>query len=144
MRGWLPHAVAGLAAMIVVNGAMAALVIGPVLEDSYASVVAAGPRPVALVAGYAVISLALVFVHRLAGIGRDIRTALAAGGVLGLAIFAGSHAVQAGYTTLDARGWILSGVLDAAGPTLGMAAIAAVTRLQLSSAGRRTSSPHAD
>lgn len=142
MSGWLLRVLAALIVMFAVNGAMAALVIGPLLEERYAWVVAATPRPVALVAGYAIISLALVYVHRLTGIGPDVRSALVAGAVLGLAIFAGSHTVQAGYTTLDGQGWILSGVLDAAGPTVGMAAVAAVTRVQAASARRAaTSSP---
>lgn len=42
---------------------------------------------------------------------------------MGLAIFAGTHAVQAGYTTIRPVGWILSGVADAVGPTAAMAAL---------------------
>lgn len=144
MGGWVLRIFVAWVAMFAVNGAMAALVIGPLLENRYATVIAATPRPVALVAGYAIIALALVHVHRLAGIGADMPTAVLAGAVLGVAVFAGSHAVQVGYTTLDAQGWILSGVLDAAGPTAAMAAVAAVARAQTSTAERRATTSQAD
>ena len=47
----------------------------------------------------------------------------ATGMLMGLAIFLGAHTVIAGYTTIDAAGWILSGLLDSAGPLVGMMTI---------------------
>ena len=42
---------------------------------------------------------------------------------IGLAIFLGAHTVIAGYTTIDAIGWIRSGLCESAGPSVSMVAI---------------------
>jgi len=118
--------VAGVVAfvvMIVVNGAMSALIIEPLLEHRYGDIVAASVQPVALVVGYAIIAASLVVVHRLAVAGADLHRAVALGACMGLAMFAGTHAVQAGYTTIDPIGWIASGIADAVGPTVAMVAL---------------------
>jgi hypothetical protein len=109
--------------VVVVNGAMSALVIEPLLEHRYGDIVAATLRPVPLVVGYGVIAAGITLVHRLAAIGADLRRALVLGACVGVTIFGGVHAVQAGYTSIDATGWIASGIADAVGPTVAMVAL---------------------
>jgi len=120
---WLRRIVVAFLVMFLTNGATAAIVIGPLLQHRYADVVATTVQPGLLIAGYLLIAVAVTVVHDMAAVGADRRRALQLGASLGLAIFAGSHLVQAGYTTMDPVGWILSGVADAAGPTLAVVAL---------------------
>lgn len=120
---WPLRMIVAFLVMFVVNGAMAALVIGPLLEHRYGEVVATRARPAPLIVGYLLIAAAVTVVHRLAAVGADRRRGLLLGVCMGLAIFAGTHAVQAGYTTINPVGWILSGVADAVGPTAAMVAL---------------------
>jgi len=123
---WVLRVLVAFLVMFVVNGAVAALVIGPLLERRYGDVVATAVRPAPLVVGYLLIAVGVTVVHRVAAVGADRRRAFLLGACMGLAIFAGAHAVQAGYTTMDPVGWILSGVADAAGPTIAMVALSAL------------------
>jgi hypothetical protein len=117
-------ALAGFATMFVTNGLMAALVIGPLFEERYGAMIARPQRFPLLVGGYLLIALALALLYpQLKGAPHWLARSATAGMLLGLAIFLGAHTVIAGYTTLDAAGWILSGLFDSIGPLVAMVTI---------------------
>lgn len=127
---WLGRWFVAFVVMFVVNGAMAALVIGPLLEDRYEDIVASSPNPLLLMAGYGLIAISLVAMHHMMRIGTDPARTTIAGLVAGLAIFLGTHVVQAGYTNIDAVGWVASGLLDSVGPFAAMWALTAVSMVR--------------
>lgn len=131
---WMLRWLVAFVAMFVVNGAMAALIIGPLLEGRYEEIVASSPMVVALVAGYGLIAISLVAIHHLTRAGSDWARTTVVGVLAGAGIFLGPHVVQAGYTNIDSFGWVVSGLLDSAGP---LAALLALTALSVTQ-GRRS------
>lgn len=118
-------ALAGFIVMFITNGLMAAAVIGPLFEESYAEIVAETARFPLLILGYLIIAVAMAVLFSRLQPGQSwLAQGLIAGGLVGTAVFLGTHTVIAGYTTLDPAGFILSGLFDSLGPTLGMIAIA--------------------
>lgn len=110
---------AGFLVMFVVNALAAALVIGPLFNADYPQVT--GDRPQfdwpQLIGGYAVIAAVIAVTYR-TDPGRHgwMRSGLRHGCAIAIATFAGVHLVQAGYTAIDNTAWILSGLIDMAGP----------------------------
>jgi hypothetical protein len=81
-----------------------------------------------LVAGYALVAIVITLVYRWHPSRPDWIRAGAAVGVGGAAAtFVGVHLVQAGYSVIDNTAWVLSGVLDAAGPVPAGLAVGYVT-----------------
>lgn len=116
--------VGGFVTMFITNGILAAAVIGPLFEARYRQFVAAPVNYALLAAGYLIIALALALLYpRLAPTASWFIRSLSVGALVGLAIFLGAHTVIAGYTVLDPLGFILSGLLDSLGPTVGMVTI---------------------
>ena len=112
---------AGLLSMFVVNAILALAVIDPLFGDEYPELTAGGAGfdfPF-LIAGYTLIAGVIAVVHRLSPVAPWPVAGLRAGGLVALASFAGVHLVQAGYTLTDNTAWILSGVIDTAGPMVG-------------------------
>lgn len=117
-------ALAGFVVMFVVNGLLAAMVIGPLVEDRYEAVIASEPRFAVLIVGYLIIAVAMALLYpRLRPGDSWLSTSLSAGALIGIATFLGTHTVIAGYTTVDTLGFVISGAFDSLGPMLGTVAI---------------------
>ena len=120
-------AVAGFVPMFVTNGLLAAFVIGPLLEHRYQDIIASPGNFPLLIAGYLIIALAMVFLFNEVKLSTNwLQQGLTVGLLVGLLGFFGTHTVLTGYTSLDPFGFIVSGLFDSLGPTLGMLAIAYV------------------
>jgi hypothetical protein len=120
----LPTALAGFVTMFITNGLMAAVVIGPLFESRYESIVANPANFPLLILGYLIIAVAMALLYpRLQPGGSWLSHSLQVGVFFGLAVFLGTHTVISGYTTIDATGFILSGMFDSVGPMVGMVAI---------------------
>jgi len=117
-------AIAGFVGMFVTNGFLAAAVIGPLFEERYAEIVASSPQLPALLGGYLVIALVMALLYPRLQVGSGwLSRSLSGGALVGLAAFLGTHTVISGYTTIDATGFIVSGLFDSLGPLVGMLAI---------------------
>ena len=117
-------ALAGFVTMFITNGIMAAAIIGPLFEDQYRDIVADPVHFPLLIAGYFIIAVAMAALYpRLQPTPRWLPQSLAVGVLLGLAIFLGTHTVISGYTTINATGFVLSGLFDSLGPVVGMITI---------------------
>ena len=117
-------AFAGFMTMFIVNGLMAAVVIGPLFESRYEAVVADSVNFPLLVLGYTIIAIAMALLYlQLQPNPNWFQRSLSAGLLVGAAIFFGTHTVITGYTTIDVVGFVLSGLFDSVGPALGMVAI---------------------
>lgn len=115
---------AGFVTMFITNGILAAVVIGPLFESRYADVVADPASFPLLIVGYLIIAGAMAILYsRLQPTRNWLSQSLVAGALVGTAIFLGAHTVISGYTTLDAPGFILSGLFDSIGPAVGMVTI---------------------
>ena len=119
--------------MFLINAFAAAVIIDPLFGDDYPEVAPDGSTidwPL-LVGGYAVIAVAIGWLHRHEPRPRGwVERGLGIGLPVGVATFAGVHLVQAGYTTIDNTAWVLSGLLDIFDPiaaSLVVARIAAGT-----------------
>jgi hypothetical protein len=116
--------VGGFVAMFITNGILAAAVIGPLFEARYRQFVADPVNYGLLALGYLIIALALALLYpRLAPTSSWLPRSVVAGALMGLAIFLGTHTVLSGYMALDPVAFILSGLFDSLGPTVGMVAI---------------------
>jgi hypothetical protein len=114
-------ALAGFVTMFITNGLMAAVVIGPLFEERYQAIIANPQRFPILIIGYLIVALAMALLYpRLNPLHSWLTRGVIAGILIGLSIFLGAHTVIAGYTTIDAVGWILSGLFDSVGPLVGM------------------------
>ena len=117
-------ALAGFVVMFAVNGLLAALVIGPLVEDRYEEVIADEPSFGLLIAGYVIIAIAMALLYpRLQPGVNWLSTSLIAGAFVGGAAFLGVHTVITGYTNIDALGFISSGAFDSLGVIAGMLAV---------------------
>jgi len=117
-------ALAGFITMFITNGIIAAAVIGPLFESRYQSIVADPVRFPLLIVGYLIIAIAMTMLYaRLQPTASWLSQSLAAGILVGPAIFLGTHTVISGYTTIDATGFVLSGLFDSIGPAVGMVTI---------------------
>jgi Na+/H+ antiporter NhaC len=116
--------IAGFVGMFVTNAIMAVAVIGPLVEERYEEVVASSPRLATLAAGYLLIAVVMALLYPRLQVGASwLSRSVIAGALVGLAAFPGTHTVISGYTTIDATGFVISGLLDSAGPIVGMIAI---------------------
>ena len=120
----LLSAIAGFVTMFITNGVMAAAVIGPLFESRYRDIVADTISYPLLIAGYLIIALAIATLYpRIKPTQRWLSQSLTLGVTIGLAVFLGTHTVISGYTTIDASGFILSGLFDSLGPVIGTVTI---------------------
>jgi uncharacterized membrane protein YraQ (UPF0718 family) len=120
---------AGTVASLITNGIMATVVIGPFFEERYRDVVANSIDIPLLIAGYLIIGVALAALYpRIQFAGAWYVRSLFVGGVLGAAVFLGSHAIIAAYTTIDAMAFVASGLFDSFGPVIGAIAVGIVYR----------------
>lgn len=116
--------IVGFIGMFVTNAIMAAAVIGPFFEERYGEIVASSPQLPALIGGYLVIAFVMALLYPRLQIGSSwLSRGLLGGALVGLAAFLGTHMVITGYTTIDAAGFVVSGLLDSLGPIVGMLAI---------------------
>lgn len=114
----------GFIAMFITNGLMAAVIIGPFLEERYREIVATPVRFPLLIIGYLIIAVAMALLYpRLKTAQNWLSHSVVVGILIGLSVFLGTHTVIAGYTTIDAIGWITSGLFDSLGPVVGMVTI---------------------
>jgi len=117
-------ALAGFVVMFAVNGLLAALIIGPLVENRYEEVIADEPSFGLLIAGYLIIAIAMALLYpRLQPGVNSLSTSLISGTLIGGAAFLGVHTVIAGYTSIDALGFIISGAFDSLGVIAGMLAV---------------------
>jgi uncharacterized BrkB/YihY/UPF0761 family membrane protein len=117
-------AFAGFITMFITNGLMAAVIIGPLLEERYREIVANPVRFPLLIIGYLIIAVAMALLYpRLKSTQNWLSHSVITGVLIGMSVFLGAHTVIAGYTTIDAVGWITSGLFDSIGPLVGMVTI---------------------
>ena len=117
-------ALAGFITMFITNGLIAAVIIGPLFEERYREIVANPLHFPLLIIGYLIIAVAMALLYpRLKPTHNWLGHSAIAGVLIGMSIFLGAHTVIAGYTTIDAVGWILSGLFDSIGPFVGMLTI---------------------
>lgn len=115
---------AGFVPMFITNGLMAAFVIGPLFEHRYQDIVANPTSFPLLILGYLIIAVAMTLLYsRLKPTENWFSQSLLIGALFSLAGFLGTHTVISGYTTIDATGFIFSGLFDSLGPIMGMLAI---------------------
>ncbi len=122
----------GFALTFINNMLMAVLIITPFL-DHRLEVTVKDPSLLnmpALIAGYLLMNIVMAFVYPRVMLGGAswLRKSVILGSLFGVATFVSVHLVLVGYTTIDPMAFILSGILDAIGPLVGMIGIGFVYR----------------
>lgn len=117
---------------VMISATLIALAMRPAIAPMFGDYVrsdAEGLNFVALMSGYLVIAIALVwFIPRVQTGSEGWRHGLKVGAALGLAVFLGDHLVTAGWSRLPSLPMLISGTLDSLAVVIGGAVVASLLR----------------